>query len=1600
MIKSAFNISKRILYAVFVLSAGLMSCTDDVTGYPGTGTGDDDDTDKVRVGASVKDNVYSRSYRPSGPVDEGDFYLTYPFTQKIVQGDTTYTYSLADVRFGTNGAETMGFVTYEGKDGKPVDLKWSDVTLRKGNTAVFYLDNVSPTLNDATNTKEDQVLFRAGEEIPFQGGVFDLTDGYNDLLWGTAEAPKNAKKVDFVLHHNMSRFRIIINVKPREDNGVIVDLSHVAKMELSNLQLRPESFDRTTGNLILPTEPVFKKLDLIDINNKDAENNGSMLWESIDDDDSVKDDPSTYKAKVYTTQDFVLPPQELFNDSNRPRLSLTIPAEYAGEAPTEPAVVYEALLPQNMYASETGSDDDDDDVTSNRRPMPLSFMKEHILTIKATIGPPDMVLEFAPVVVEDWVDMGEHNVTGQQAGIYNNDDFMDFLKCYKDGNKVLLEKYGYTSGKDDQGNDKWIILFWSKSINLEKSEIENYLKDSMHEDMPFSFSFNNYVIKVSGWDGYGDLSGAAGQIRLYNLITGSNLSEPGITTLDQFMDMMDAYNRKNSSLMQKYGAYDNYDEQWVFEFTQQANEEFVLSYDEIHGMMKDKEGAGNFAINFRDHTVKVTGLPNGGEMVLSGDEGQALLHAILVAPEGIYSLADIDWLIKAYNWKKDVAEGDGDTDVDPTTEDLTWILALYGTQSGDDKWTFTFRRSMQISGREIYATMVPDAEYDMADYAFTQDSGLTIKVDDTGSTTYLYTPGMANLRKLFAAAGQATTAAELRNVITYHNNGNPIYRRFYGWYREEDKKWQYPVNGTFEIPYTDLFNKITSTDLFEVIMIGESKVTITGMPNGLPDLICRGQQGADIITAILRGTYRLDYPDPGLETKGDFTNLFTAYNNNSKEDMLLYGDYSDADNKWIFTFTPTAPAQIEISYNDIYNNMNSNSAAGEFAFSFGDHVVKVTDLPGATSLLLTGETGEALLHSIVTGGGSVESTTDLDWLVDAYNAKASSSSLLALSGDTDWLLNLYGTNDGSGWTFNIGARLNLEGADVYGNMKPDTAAGKPEYQFTYGSSAGVQVTDGAYSESVTSANLKKLFAENGQVTSAADLTALAACGENTIIRRYYGTPNAAGRWAYTLTNSCNVAYQDIFGKMTYNFGLTFDSGVSVTLTALPAGYRPIVCEGAQGPALLTSILDGTYKPADPGILDTQDVADLITAYNAKNTNNMMIYGVNSGSNWTFTFRNTMQLTGTDIYGKMVPDAEYDMADYSFALASATVSVTDNGTTEQVSAEQLKVLFANGGKITSASDLTAMIACDENPITRRYYGTMSGSKWQYPITTSFSVPYSSVFNEINYDFGVTLDSGVKITLTDLPAGYRPIVCEGTAGATVFQSILDGTYKPADPGIESTQDVTDLIAAYNAGNTANMQIYGSTNGGSTWTFTFRNSMTLTGSTIYGQMIPEPEGTKPAYKPAYEFAMGSATVKVSDGRNTETVNAANLKILFTNGGQITSADDLTAMFGAVGNPITSRYYGTVSGSSWTYPVSASFSIAYNQIFDKVDAANAIAFALSDGVKVTVTGVPNDNDDIDCTGIDGAATLLSIVNGSYVPKEPETGGGDGGDTDPGTQP
>ena len=428
------------VFWVVVLAAGCLS---------GSRTADDpEESPSVILSAEVARQLYTRSYE--GEIKEGTFYLTYPPVSGAL--------SLATVQFGMYPEiPGMGIVT----DANNNELKWIHVF---SPNPMFYLDNVSPDLSDASSaTSITDVRLDPGTN-PFKAGLFD--EEYNDLLWGSVTATHGAKTVYFDLHHNMARVRVEVTVDRTYEQGDDDDLDlDGAKVSITSLIHDPVSYNRLDGSLALE-ETLSSYKDLILVDDSDEK----MKWKSIEED-------------KYTSQDFVLPPQGLLEDERRPRLVIEL----------KNGKRYSGILPHAMLVMDENADQTDQ--TTPAYPVALHFLKEHILTIRTTIteDPPELLL--MPVTVVQWVDKGEFTIEAHQAGIYTATEFSRLIGYYAENNAYQLVRYGKRVQEEGSTTAKWQFVFFH-SVTLDYDTIAGSMSDRTKGQEDFYFVFNNYTVYV------------------------------------------------------------------------------------------------------------------------------------------------------------------------------------------------------------------------------------------------------------------------------------------------------------------------------------------------------------------------------------------------------------------------------------------------------------------------------------------------------------------------------------------------------------------------------------------------------------------------------------------------------------------------------------------------------------------------------------------------------------------------------------------------------------------------------------------------------------------------------------------------------------------------------------------------------------------------------------------------------------------------------------------------------------------------------------------------------------------------------------------------
>lgn len=466
------------LWAVCALTVMAAACsTDDEAGGPGTGQ----NTEPIRFAAQASAPVASRAgdaaddgsenkgkYVEEGAITTGQFCLGYECTASSDR------YRVADVNFDNGQLAGTGIGTVWTPEGYK-ELSWPDV--RNTNTPPFYMDNVLKKYNknwkaDHSRGEHDsEVIFKEGH--PFVAGLFDYVDGGNDLLWGSDNIPKNTNPIVMNLHHRMAIVRVEITVDRASYPEQAIDLG-TANISITNLVHEPYSFNRMDGSIAIAADPVREELVMVNTKQEAAsERDWVKVVEGYEEQVESDDEPGTTTTRIvdiYTTKDFVLPPQGLPERENRPQLRIE----------TADGRIFSGILPNAMWEMV-------DDTPTN--PLTLRFMEEHKLTIRTriTLDPPE--LTFMPVLVRDWVCKDVHVATGYQSGVYTAGDFERLAALYATNyNESALSKFGYIK------TGAWVFGIY-RTMTLQYDRIKGLMKPGGGK-LGFSFSLARYKVYV------------------------------------------------------------------------------------------------------------------------------------------------------------------------------------------------------------------------------------------------------------------------------------------------------------------------------------------------------------------------------------------------------------------------------------------------------------------------------------------------------------------------------------------------------------------------------------------------------------------------------------------------------------------------------------------------------------------------------------------------------------------------------------------------------------------------------------------------------------------------------------------------------------------------------------------------------------------------------------------------------------------------------------------------------------------------------------------------------------------------------------------------
>ena len=463
----------RLLPAVAVLLTLASSCRTD-------GDSVFEDDPPMIVSAHVAEAALTRAveYKDHGEVTSGTFYLSYPQNNSGV--------NMAEVVFYETG---YGKATVMPERGP---LTWKQIGNGTSDRSLG-LTNVSPSKHneyDKDNPYKNPIIFRddetqflAGRYIPY--GDEEHT---NDILLASKSPYKSETEttqdhtsnyVHFELHHCMARVRVIVETRSSDASfDPLEGLLEKARVDIGNVVCKPYSFTPYIGSSTSFADAVaicpagstmegctFESINLLNTLDEGADNEWAEKGDALDADGQVI-------GQAFTTYDILLPPQQLRTDENRPRLRITVKDNEKGTK------VYSGVLPHIMF-------------NEKNNPLQFEFLAEHLLTIRTVISndPPELI--FMPVKVVDWVDKDRFGLEAKQAGIYDEEDFLNMIECYAKDDKTKLRRYGVFI------NGQWTFDIF-RNLSLSRNAIEGKMKVEEGKT-DYSFNFNTwFTVKVDG----------------------------------------------------------------------------------------------------------------------------------------------------------------------------------------------------------------------------------------------------------------------------------------------------------------------------------------------------------------------------------------------------------------------------------------------------------------------------------------------------------------------------------------------------------------------------------------------------------------------------------------------------------------------------------------------------------------------------------------------------------------------------------------------------------------------------------------------------------------------------------------------------------------------------------------------------------------------------------------------------------------------------------------------------------------------------------------------------------------------------------------------
>lgn len=805
--------------------------------------------DRIHVSAVIIPEYNTRDYYGSSEtqnVESGTFYFTYPRVGNETSSNAIY--ELAYVDFGEEESPGTGFIYYFDNEERK-DLTWKKVWNEGRTKKQFYLHNINPnwfTYGVTSDRKDTNQKYIFNSTSPYKASPLDKENGSNDLLSAKSLAVDNSvSNINFTLEHRLSLLKLNIEVFASETDSHLISLEN-AKVKISNLYTRLNTF-----NLYFPTSFSTKTENYFNtISNKattsliDPEVEG-LSWDKKETGDFTGQDGQTYIRTVYSIPEFVFPPQTP-ETSTWPIVTVEVPKEDVTGSPLDQGdyVIYKGLIPTIMFNVAS-------DGSLSPTPVATALSTGYQLTLTATINSPNTEIQFLPAQVEKWVDKGTFPVSSKQAGIYNINDWNNMVQAYKDGNNIVLEKYGYIGA-----DGKLVLQLWA-SLTMEKNSVINCMRiEDEERKIPFDFMFNGYNVALT-IDAVEDeiLTGSSGQISLYNFVTGEELPQySGINSLEVLNTVMEICSDPETELssIKQYGTLNNSDNTITFEI----NGTFKIKFEDIFKKFPSK--LWNYDLDFviqGDNIVTVDLVEDDGEsenntkIVCKSTDPYNIFSRLAVTypTSGIKTASDFNFLLDCYNKYYKYQNN---------------ILSLFGTQNAARKWTFKFLAAMTLEGERAFLGMIPDAGSNRPEYGL--ESSYTISF--TSSILSSFTAKNAsNVYQILSGSGKASTYYSLSSIAFYYENND--WANLWTNGKFENGKWTFTLtygSKTQSISWNNLFGKMIPNDKdkkyeysFDLV---DSFYELTDVPVSKGSSITetkrfRGEEGANALKHIALGNY-------------------------------------------------------------------------------------------------------------------------------------------------------------------------------------------------------------------------------------------------------------------------------------------------------------------------------------------------------------------------------------------------------------------------------------------------------------------------------------------------------------------------------------------------------------------------------------------------------------------------------------------------------------------------------------------------------------------------------------------------------------------------